>query len=224
MLNPREEYAFLKGINNIKRVAYDTLYVKYIVENIKGESKKTEIESTDQEGLIASLNGGYPIPGMVYTFIYGEPDQVQLMFGHKEFIDVVPMVFCMGVSSGMFKGINMNMLPPDIRLSFLDLYYTTFKDFFAREAEELSQNNLLALNKRFIEVVKSGKGQDMVRAFSRKSGNNFNYGYRSYLLPKVKRLRMVEYNEWLYIPFYEPLDAFREMNQKEIHKYYYLSK
>jgi len=224
MISPQEEYNFNKNINNIKDIAYNTLFVKYLVENVKGYKKMTEIESTDQESLIATRNGGFPIPGMIYTFIYGEPDQVQLKFGAKNFIDVAPLVFCMNNAPDSFKGINMNMLPVTVRLDFLQSFYKTFKDFFERTAELLAQNDKLAWNKRFIEYVKSGKGKDMIRLFNSANGAHFQYGYRSYNIRKVKQLRMIEYNEWNYIPFYVPKDAFREINQSQMHKLYYRSK
>lgn len=224
MLRPSEEYDFLKNVNNIKDIAHYELYEKYIVQNKRGDSKLTEIESTDQESLIITRNGGYPIPGMIYTFLYGEPDQIMLKVGHKDFIDVIPLVFCMNNDVGSFKGINMNMLPSDIRLRFLDAFYDVFDDFFKREAETLAQNNKLALNKRFIEYVKSGKGQNMLKLFNQRHGANFNYGYRSYKIEKVKKLRMVEYNEWLYIPFLIPKEAFRRINFNQIHKLYHLGK
>jgi hypothetical protein len=223
MLSPKEEYKFLKNINNINKIAHYELFEKYLVQNKKGDSKLTEIESTDQESLLVSRNGGYPIPGMIYTFIYGQPDQVELKFGSKNFIDVVPIVFCINNDRGSFKGINLNMLPNDVRLDFLDSFYNTFDDFFKKEVELLSQNEKLALNKRFIEYAKSGKGQNMIRLFNQKNGANFNYGYRSYKIEKVKRLRMIEYNEWLYIPFLNPAEAFRQLNQSQIHKLYYRS-
>lgn len=224
MLRPSEEYDFLKNVNNIKDIAHYELYQKYIEQNLRGEKKLTEIESTDQESIIISRNGGYPIPGMIYTFLYGEPDQIMLRVGQKDFIDVVPLVFCMNNQPGSFRGINMNMLPSEIRLRFLDSFYDVFDDFFKREAETLAQNNKLALNKRFIEYVKSGKGQNMLQLFNQRHSANFNYGYRSYKIEKVKRLRMIEYNEWLYIPFLEPKEAFRGMNQSQMHKLYYKTK
>jgi len=224
MLSPYEEFKFNKNISKIKDIAYNTLFTKYLIENIKGYNKMTEIDSTDQESIIVSRNGGFPVPGMVYTFMYGGADQIALKFGQKNFIDVAPLVFCMNNEKDSFKGINLNMLPVKARLDFLESFYQTFEDFFKREAEVLSQNDKLALNKRFIEYIKSGKGKEMLRLFNVKNGANFNYGYRSYKINMVKRLRMVEYNEWNYIPFYEPKNAFREMNQSQIHKLYYRSK
>ena len=222
MLAPKEEYKSLKDINNIKDTAYYELFEKYIIENKKGQNKLTEIESTDQESLIITLNGGYPIPGMIYTFIYGEPDQIQTKKEIKDFIDMIPIVFCINNIVGSFKGINMNMLPPNTRLDFLDSLYHTFEDFFERNVDVLAQNNKLALNKRFIEYVKSGKGQELLKIFNSKNNANFNYGYRSYKIEKIKKLRMIEYNEWKYISILEPRDAFRKLNFNQIHKLYYL--
>jgi len=224
MLSPYEEFNFNKNQNHIKDTAYNTLFVKYLIENTKGYDKMTEIDSTDQESLIIKRNGGFPVPGMIYTFMYGGADQIMLKFGQKNFIDVAPLMFCMNNDRDSFKGINLNMLPYNARLDFLQAFYLTFKDFFERDAEVLAENNKLALNVRFIEYVKSGKGKDMLYMFNKKTGANFNYGYRSYNIRLVKNLRMVEYNEWNYIPWYEPKNAFREMNQSQIHKLYYRSK
>lgn len=220
MIPPREEYKFMKDINNIRDIAYFTIFEKYLVQNLKGDKKLIEIESTDQESIIVTRNGGYPIPGMVYTFIYGEPDQILLKFGQKNFIDLAPVVFCINNQRGSFSGINMNMLPENARLQFFESFYQTFKDFLEEKVDELAQNKKLALNKRFIEFIKSGGGQEMIKLFSKKNKANFNYGYRSYKIEKVKRLRMIEYCEWIYIPFYNPKNAFRKMNQAQIYKLY----
>ena len=68
--------------------------------------------------------------------------------------------------------------------------------------------------------MKSGKGQEMLKLFNRKHRENFNFGYRRYLIEKVNNFRMVEYSEWKYIPFYDPKDAFRKLNQSQIYKLY----
>ncbi len=220
MLNPSEEYKFLKDIDNIKDIAYQTIFEKYLIQNKKGYDKLTEIESTDQESLIITRNGGYPIPGMIYTFLYGEKDQIELKYGSKEYVDVAPVTFCMNINYGSFKGINLNMLPSEARLKFITSYYETFKDFFVRTADVLAQNQKLALNTRFIEFIKSGGGKEMLRLFNAKNSANFNFAYRSYKIEKVRQLRMIEYNEWVYLPFYEPKDAFRKISQSEMHKLY----
>lgn len=220
MIHPRDENKVLQNVNNIDEQAYFTLFEKYIIQNLKGEKKLIEIDSTDQESLIGRRNGGYPIPGFVYTFIYNGPDVlVELKNKTFKYTDLVPLVFCMNIDRGNFTGINLNTLPPDTRLQFLGSFYETFYDFF-KNVEDLTENNKEAFNKRFISLIKSGGGQTMIKLFSKKNGANFNFGYRKYLIEKVDRFRMVEYSEWKFIPFYEPKDAFRKLNQADLYKLY----
>lgn len=224
MESPRDIYKHLSQINNIKDIAHFIIFEKYIIQDLKGQDKLIEIESTDQEGLIRGLNGGYPIPGIIYTFIYkGEELIIEIANTKKEFLDHIPLIFCMNTGFGFFSGINLNMMPTESRLNFLDSYYKTFHIFFDK-IEELTQNNKLALNKKFIELMKSGGGQKMLKLFNEKNRENFNFAYRKYLIPNVKKLRMIEYNEWKYILFYEPKNAFRKISQFLMHNLYRRSK
>jgi hypothetical protein len=222
MRPPIEDYKFLQRVDGVESTAYFTLFEKYMKYNLRGEEKKIEIEDTDQESIIATKNGGFPIPGIIYTFLYkGENFYIQnLPKNPTEYKDLVPLVFCISLEKDHFSGINMNLLPPSIRLQFIQSFYESFQDFLGRESEVLAQNDKLAMNKRFLAYVKSGKGQEMIRLFSLKNGANFNFGYRKYSISKVAQLRMVEYPEWKYIPFYEPKDAFRKLNLNEIYKLY----
>jgi len=223
---PIEEYKYMKNIDGILDTAYFTLFEKYMKFDLRGEEKLIEIDSTDQESIISSKNGGFPIPGIIYTFIYKGPD-ISIQDPPKkpkEYTDFVPLVFCMNIERESFSGINMNALPPEVRVLFLQSFYETFQDFLKREADALAQNNKIALNKRFLAYIKSGKGQEMIKLFSKKNNANFNFAYRKYSIGKVDNLRMIEYPEWKYIPFYNPKDAFRKLNQNQIYKLYAKSK
>ena len=226
MNSPTDDYNFMKNVDGIWDTAYFTLFEKYMKLDLRGQEKLIEIDSVDQESMIMKKNGGFPIPGMVYTFLYKGPD-VEVANPPKKpkvFKDLVPIVFCMGTEKDGFSGINMNALPPGVRLQFLQSFYDTFRDFLEREADVLSQNNKLALNKRFMKFIRSGKGQEMIKIYNTINGANFNFAYRRYNLKKVKQLRMIEYPEWKYIPFYEPKDAFRKLNYSQIYKLYGKSK
>jgi hypothetical protein len=220
MIHPQDENDILKNVNNINEQAYFILFEKYILQNLKGNDKLIEIDSTDQETVITKRNGGYPIPGFIYTFLYQGPKAIiEIKNKSFEYIDLVPLTFCINNDLGNFSGVNLNLLPPDTRLQFLGSFYETFEGFF-KNVESLTENNKEAFNKRFISLVKSGGGQTMIKMFSEKNKENFNFAYRKYLILKVKQLRMVEYSEWKFIPFYEPKDAFRKLNQSEIYKLY----
>lgn len=226
MNSPSDEYKYLRDLDNIFDIAYFTLFEKYMKYKLRGEKKVIEIDDTDQESLIWSKNGGFPIPGIIYTFIYkGAKDFIKIPNKNpKEYQDLVPMLFCMGIGREHFSGINLNLLPPGARLQFLQSFYDTFEDFLKREADVLAQNDKLALNKRFIAYIKSGKSQEMIKLFNKQSGNNFGFAFRKYSIGKVDELRMVEYVEWKYLPFYEPREAFRKLSQNQIYKLYSKSK
>ena len=226
MNSPTQEYRYLKNLDNIFDHAYFTLFEKYMKYKLWGKDKVIQIDETDQESIIATKNGGFPIPGYAYTFIYkggdfklGKPPEKV-----REYTDLVPIVFCMNRERDNVSGINMNLLPPGARLQFLQSFYDTFSDFLEREVDVLAENNELALNKRFIALVNSGKGQEMIKLFSRATGENFKFAYRKYLFENIENFRMIEYSEWKYMPFYEAKDAFRKLNQNQIYKLYGRSK
>ena len=224
MISPIKKHKSLINVDGIKDIAYDTLFTKYIIQNLTGKEKQTEIETTDQEGLMIQLNGGFPIPGFIYTFLYpptkGDEIKIQSGLKVKKYVDYVPLSFCLSLGNGTFSGINLNTLPSLERVKFLEAYYDTYKSFF-KDIENITENNKLALNKKFLTTIASNDGQLLLQNFSKKMGANFNYGYRNYNIKRVKQLRMIEYNEWNLIPFYSPKDAFKLMNQTQIHSAYW---
>ncbi|MBW2998467.1 hypothetical protein KY321_02915 [Candidatus Woesearchaeota archaeon] len=223
MESPLKKYKTLSDINDIKNKAYYTLFTKYIIENRKGEGKILELGDTDQESLMRKMNGGFPIPGFVYTFIY-PPGQGEVIIQNKNEIkkydDYVPIVFCTSVQKDSFKGLNFNVLPELERVKFLEIYYNSYEKFF-KDLEYETENDKLAINKKYVNLASSKRGQEIIQHFSKITGANFNFGYRTYNLRKIKQLRMVEYTEWDYIPFYNPREAFKQMNQKQIHDLYW---
>ena len=221
MNSPLEEYKFLSQINGITDQAYFTLFEKYMIYKLRGPEKAIQIDETDQESLMIKKNGGFPFPGMIYTFLYKGPD---VQVAKKRYTDLVPLVFCFSSDKTSFSGVNLNTFPYQVRLKFLDNFYTAFKDFLKEEAETLAQNDKLAINKRFLKFTGAGRGKKMLEAFSKSSSENFNFGYRKYSIERVRNLRMIEYAEWKYIPFYEPKDAFRKLSYSELYKLYGKSK
>ena len=219
MESPRKKYKTLLNINNIKDIAYDVLYTRYITKNLKGEDKVLDIDSTDQEGLVRKLNGGYPLPGFIYTFIYPPKDEI-IQIGDKEYTDYVPIVFCTSVKGMLFKGVNLNTLPNLERVKFLEVYWMAYKNFF-KDIEVKTQNDELALNMKFISLMSSPLANKILDVMSRMTNANFSYGFRTYDAKKIRQLRMIEYTEWDYIPFFEPRNAFKGMNQKQINDAYW---
>lgn len=223
MESPIKKYKTLNQIDNIKDIAYETIFTKYIIRDERGEDKLWEIDSTDQESLMISKNGGFPLPGFIYIFQYDKTGAGQMLGNggiSKEFFDVVPLVFCISYKMNKFEGINFNFLPPLERLKLLEAYFRAYQNFF-KDVEEKTQNNELALNNKFISFASSPIGGQIIKLFSKLAGANFEYGYRKYDIRKIDNFRMIEYCEWNYIPFYEPKDAFKGANQKQIQSQYW---
>ena len=62
MNTPIDDYKFLNKITSIKDIAYEKLFKNYIDLKLQGPDKLIEINSTDQESLIKSLNNGFADP------------------------------------------------------------------------------------------------------------------------------------------------------------------
>lgn len=228
MESPIKEYRRLLNIDNIKQISYDTLFTKYIIENLEASKKMTEMDSTDQESLVESFNGGFPLPGFIYTFIYPPKNSEEIIItdGKREKVykDYVPIFFCTGIKDNkILRGINLNTLPELERVKFLESYYRMYLDFF-KDIELLTENDKLALNKKYINLALSPTGYDIIKLFNELTNAKFNYGFRNYQMDNIKQFRMIEYSEWNYIPHYDPKDAFKLMNQKQIHDFYWKSK
>jgi hypothetical protein len=226
MIHPFEQYKKLQNLDNVTSIAYQILFENYILNDVRGKDKLIYMESTDNESLINTITSGYPLPGLIYTFIYKpeKGDEIKLIDGTniKEYIDYVPLIFCVTTSldKTTFSGINLNTLPPQERLKFLIAYYEAYKTYMS-DVERSTENNIISWNKDFIELSKSGKAQDLIKSFNSRMSANFNYGYRKYKMSRVDGIRMIEYNEWQYIAWFNGKDSFRKMNQKQINDFYY---
>jgi hypothetical protein len=221
MIDPNIEYKETAKIENIDTVAYFNLFEKYIKLNLKGEKKMYEVDSTDQESVYTKLNGGRPIPGGVYTFVYGEPDKLLIGNNLKDYIDLLPIMFCYNTHfPDDFTGINFNMIPNKERIKFFKAFYDTFK-IYLEDIERKIENNVITVNEVFIKIIQSGNGQELLKRFNKATNANFNYAFRKYKLNKVKQLRMIELSEWKYIPFYQSKETFKKINDRIIQSNYY---
>lgn len=216
------QYEYCKSFNDIEDKARHVLFEKYIKLNIKGLKKREEIDSTDQESL---LKGIIPLPGLVYTFIYKEGLNI-IKYKEKNinYIDYIPIVFCLNNTRDSFSGINFNLLPERERLHFLDYYYDIYKEFFSN-VENYTQNDKLRLNTNFINYIKSENNSSIfLKILNKKYESKFEYAFRKYKFKNIVQLRLIEYEEWKYIPFYKPTEAFKMLNEKAIQDFYELFK
>lgn len=222
MLSPRKEYKSLLTTENINDFSHYILFDKYITQNLHGNNKIFDIETSNMEDLLMKQTNGLPLPGMIYTFIYhGKPFEIIIEEAKKgKYSDYVPIMFCLGINRKNTIGINLNLLPQQVRLNFLQLLYDTFYNFY-KDANIYAQYGQLVVNKSLINIVASNKGKELVKYFSDVHGANYSFAYRKYKLKNISNLRMIEFGEYKYIPFYVPENAFRKMNYKKLHKLYY---
>lgn len=224
MISPANEYKRLLSIDGISDIAFDVLFTKYIIENAKNENNNTELDAGSQEELALKFNGGFPLPGFMYTFIYppssNEITEIKIGNKKKEFIDTVPILFCFSINKDKVGGINLNMLPPLERVKFLNAFFVTYKSILSNIESE-TDNGKLGLNNAFITEIGSGEGSKLLTYLSKFSGANFAYAYRTYSVSKIKQIRMIDYSKWDYVPHYEPRDAFKLLTHKIIQEQYW---
>lgn len=219
-----------KRIDNIERVAYERLFENYLVLKLKGSKKLIEIDSTDQESVLYKFSHGYPIPGMIYTFIHVNNDTLLEIQNYKTgknvtFHDLTPILFCTSFNPKTYitKGLNLNMLPKEERLKFIQAFWEYYKIYFEK-VEERTEYNKPAYNREYFIVSNVGKNPELFEYFNKKQNAMFNYAYRSYKLKNIRNLRMIEYEEWAFIPFFDARNSFKQANLDEIYKTYWLNK
>ncbi|MCK9446211.1 hypothetical protein M0Q50_04900 [bacterium] len=227
MESPKETFEKYKRITNINAIAYDRLFINYLKLGLKGSKKLVDIESTNQEDLINQKLHGVPQIGMIYTFIHinkeGLNEIINAASGKViKFHDFTPILFITSFngSTGIIKGLNLNLLPNKERLKFLQVYWEFFNEFL-KKVEEKTEYNELALNKEYQRLALSGKNSQIIKMFNNDQDASFEYAYRSYDLKNIRNFRMIEYNEWKYIPFYDSRESFKKTNLKLIYDTYY---
>lgn len=224
MIAPFIEYEQLKKLNDIEDVAFERLFTNYLFLNLKGEKKLIDIESTDQESI--ALKKAIALPGMMYTFINMNETNLAQLLNIKtnetiEFHDITPIVFCTSYNPmhKMMKGLNLNILPNTERLKFLQAFWEHYKQFFEK-VEEKTQYQKEAFNTKYIIASIIGKNPELFKLFNKKYNALFNFAYRSYKIENIQNYRMIEYEEWRYIPFYNANTSFRKIGMKQIYQLY----
>ena len=226
MISPKDSYNVTKQIDGIESIAFSTLFENYLKNDLEGSKKLIEIDSTDQESVLNKLAKGRPFEGMIYTFIHTNNKNLVELENYKtgktvEFHDFTPILFCTSFNpeKALVKGLNLNMLPKLERMKFLQAFYEVYKDFFDR-VEEQTEYDKLAVNKEYRVSALSGKNPKLFEFFNRSQNALFNFAYRSYDLRNIRKLRMIEYAEWKYVPFFDARISFRKANLELIYQAY----
>lgn len=226
MESPKLTYEKTKRLDKIEDIAYERLFENYLKFELKGEKKLIDIDSTDQETVVNKAYSSVPQQGMVYTFIHVNKTalaELQNMSTGKtvKFHDFIPIVFCTNFdfTTNLLKGINLNLLPKEERVKFFQAFYEYYQDFFER-IEEKTEYNQLAVNEKYKISAITGKNPALFQHFNNSQKALFNFAYRSYNLQNVAKFRMIEYQEWQYIPFFDAKHSFKKIGLDKLYALY----
>ena len=226
MESPKDTYEKMKQIDDIEKVAYTRLFENYLKIGLKDNKKLIEIDSTNQESLLRQRFSSIPQIGMIYTFIHLNKDGIVQIINAANgkavtFHDITPIVFCtnFNAKTGLFKGINLNMLPKPERLKFMQAYWEFFKSYLLK-VEESTEYNKISLNTQYQRLALSGKNPSLFKKFNDNQNAFFEYAYRSYDLRNITKFRMLEYEEWKYIPVFDARESFKKANLDIIYNTY----
>lgn len=190
---------YKKGGASYERLAFDYLIGDLLIKDRRGSEKARELTALDMESK-APIDF---VPGMIYTFLYITGDRMEDMNG-KKFKDNVPVILCFAGNSNSVSGLNFNLIPNDARASILDIVVKLTKTPMFKDSGEFQVNETIA--KLF--SLQSGV-TSFLKYVSQETGLNVSGAVRKYNVPNIKKLRMIEYDMWKYIPFLNFKDAIR---------------
>lgn len=188
-------------------LAFDVLVSDLLSKDKIGSDKFRELGSKNME---QSAPTNF-IPSMFYIFMYVKQDKEQVL-GEK-FYDVCPLILCTSVDAKSVKGINFNFLPNDVRAAVLDILVGDFKDFYDN-VEKDAGDDLVVNNDLGVSLTKGLDG--VLMYIKEKIGLDISACVRTYSRRNMLKTRMIEYDQWKYIPFLTFKDAVRGINLAQL--------
>jgi len=188
--------------NKAEALAFDVLVNDLLEKNKVGNDKIREIGGMDME---RSSPTNF-IPSMFYIFMYVKQEKEEA-FGNS-FYDMCPMILCTGADQRTVTGINFNFLPNDVRAVLLDILTDSYKEFYdnvGNDGNELKVNEDLG-----VALMKGISG--VFQYIKSRTNIDISSCVRTYSRSNMLKTRMIEYDQWKYIPFLSFKDAVRGVN------------
>ena len=186
-----------------EKVAFDVLISDLLVEDKFGNDKIREIGGKNMEQKLPTNF----VPSMFYIFMYFKNEK-EKVFG-DEFYDMCPLILCTGVNLQTVQGINFNFLPNNVRAAVLDILTGDFKDFY--ENVEDDSEDKLEINDG-LGTVLTQDINGVLKYIQMKTNLDISSCIRTYSRKNMLKVRMIEYDQWKYIPFLSFKDAVRGIN------------
>lgn len=196
---------YKKGGASMSSAAFDYLVGDLLIKEKRGAEKAKELTALDMESK-APMDF---VPAMIYTFLY--VSDTQEIAGKTQFKDLVPVILCFNSTSSSVTGLNFNMIPNDVRASILDLIVKLTKEPMFDDSGKFKANE--TMGKLFITPngVKA-----FLAAVENETGLRVSSAIRTYKTEYIKRMRMVEYDMWKYVPALSFKDSIRGAGLAEI--------
>lgn len=189
---------YKKGGASMESNAFDYLVGDLLIKEKRGSEKAKELSALDME---SKLPVDF-VPAMVYTFLYIS-DKMETT-GTKMFKDAVPVILCFTATTKTVTGLNFNLIPNDVRASILDLIVKLTKAPIYDDSGKFKLNEPMA--KLF---TAQGGVAAFIKAVENETGLNVSSAVRTYNIGNIKKLRLIEYDMWKYIPALSFKDAIR---------------
>jgi hypothetical protein len=182
--------------------AFDVLVTDLMSSNLTGQTKSKELTAQDMESHMATNF----MPTMFYIFMYvrQQPEKMK----NAEFYDVCPMILCTSVDAKTVTGINFNIIPNNIRAVFLDIVTGDYQQFY--NEMRITSPDRMVVNNKLGSILTSEKGLSYIIAYiNAKTGVDLSSAIRKYDRSCIIKTRMIEYDQWHYIPFLSFKDSVR---------------
>jgi len=179
---------------------------------------KTDFLASNEEEAIIKL--GKFIPGKIYILDYDPLYKNVLDFYDRKPIIICNKTFHTKTGNLILQGINLNFLPEPVRVQTLDSFYEAFENDIQKSYEmgmmgkvNLNISKIVSFFNEWVQVM---------GLFKKAGGVDYSYAYRNYIIPRIAKVRYIEYQHWEWLPFLRTEDIIG-LSVSQIYKQYYNS-
>ena len=189
--------------DQMEKEAFDFLITDLLSRNLRGADKQRTLTAHNMEDMLKNQL----VPSMFYLLMYAKSDKPEVI-GKNEFYDVCPLIMCLNVNNKFVTGLNFNFLPNDVRARIMDLIVESNQKFY--QEIETSNINSIKVNNALGSMFMSDKGVSSFLLFVKsKTGLDVSKCVRTYDRKNIMNVRLIEYDEWHYIPYLSFKDSIR---------------
>lgn len=198
-----DKYKSCSDVNQMEKEAFDFLVTGLLSKNLKGKNKQRTITAHNMEETI----GNQIVPSLFYMIMYAKND-VPEKIGDDEFYDVCPLILCLSVNDKNVTGINFNFIPNILRAVILDIIEESNINFY--NTVSVSNVDEIQINKALAVILSSKNGAfNFIQYIKSKTGIDISSAIRTYNKSNIVNVRLIEYDEWGYIPYLTFTDSVR---------------